>query len=171
MIREIIDEELQKYVAEYSEKQKQDMGVPKGAKGRGGKWYMNGKYIGKTEDGKFVKVDQRSPEAQRERNKPKDPLAGPYYVPGDSSGEYEKGMASPAQVKLVDKIQDMFADANFEDLGGVNIDVAFDEFQKRTGITRKAANWYTKHHGDAWEYDFAYDPEKDSVYIPDPMDV
>ena len=41
---------------EYTDKQKQAMGIPQGAVARGGNWYVGDTYVGQVVDGKFVKA-------------------------------------------------------------------------------------------------------------------
>lgn len=47
---------LMEILSEYTEQEKQKMGIPSDAVSRGGKWYQGDTYIGKTVNGKFVRV-------------------------------------------------------------------------------------------------------------------
>jgi hypothetical protein len=47
---------LRNLLNEYTDKQKQAMGIPNGAVARGGNWYIGDKYVGQVVDGKFVKA-------------------------------------------------------------------------------------------------------------------
>lgn len=52
---------LENYIDEYSDEEKQKMGIPSGATSRGGVWYVGDKYAGKVVNGKFVAAGKEQP--------------------------------------------------------------------------------------------------------------
>jgi hypothetical protein len=160
LINEIYDKELSK-LAEYSEEERAKMGIPSGAIGRGGKWYVGDKYAGKVVSGKFVPASDAQDAELKSR------LAAPESGLQAKKGTSEKGL------KIIDTVQGRF-DAAF-DTGkfsdaDYNKDMSFDQFEKTTGITREAAKYYTDTVDD-WEIGFNYDADTDSVFINDPADL
>lgn len=47
---------------EYTDAERQKMGIPSGAKSRGGRWYQGNTYVGKVVDGRFVPASQKPEE-------------------------------------------------------------------------------------------------------------
>jgi hypothetical protein len=113
-----------------------------------------------TFDPKMGKVQKNrpsdSPAAQQKKNAPKDSLAPDYS--GQTSSD-----------KIISKVSSMVP---------IDIDNQFDygapipmrDFQAVTGITQKAAKYYSDNEG-GYEKLFDYDPDTDSVTMWDPADV
>jgi hypothetical protein len=61
-----------KILDEYTEEEKQQLGIPRSAVARGGRWYEGDVYIGKVVDGRFVRVKTAD---QREKSDSPPPMA------------------------------------------------------------------------------------------------
>jgi hypothetical protein len=119
-----------------------------------------------SEPGKVQRLDpKRSPETDRTRNKPTDDMAPRKYGMGVHPGTPVSGK------QVVDKVTDKFYDSSFaDDWGTYDTPVSMADFEKETGINRKAAKYFTDTVDD-YESPFSYDADTDSVTIHDPQDV
>lgn len=66
---------LVEILSEYTEQEKQRMGIPSGAVSKGGKWYQGDKYVGKVVGGKFVGVGTTGTagtDTQKQQDSPKE---------------------------------------------------------------------------------------------------
>lgn len=118
-----------------------------------------------SEPGKVQRTaPKRTPDQDRARNQPKNDMQprrlGLDTVPGTpKSGQ-----------KIVDKVTDLFYDSSIaDDWGTYDAPVPMDDFENITGITRKAAKYFTDKVDD-YGSPFYYDADTDSVMINDPQD-
>jgi hypothetical protein len=138
-----------------------------------GRWGKDGKVTHRSVKGKLqpVKAGSSEPAQEPKQQSSLDYLKNAPTAP--KSGLMVKKGTSPAGLKLVDKVQEKF-DAAFEagklSDADYNRDIPIAEFEKLTGITKKAAKFYTDTLDD-WEIGFTYDADTDSVFVNDPMDV
>jgi hypothetical protein len=59
---------LRDLLSEYTDEEKRELGIPNGAKSRGGRWYVGKTYVGKVIDGRFVAVKQTSNDTKKPRS-------------------------------------------------------------------------------------------------------
>ena len=166
---------LENNLREYSDEERQKMGIPSGATSRGGHWYVGDKYAGKVVGGKFVAAaGGKVPPSDTPKTKTTTPTtdAGSRFGTDTNYLQVRDG-ATPAERKLVGKVSTMF-DKVAETPGfyekHANQSYPAAEFEKMTGISSKAAKAFTKAVQD-YESPFSYDEQSDTVDIHDPMDV
>jgi hypothetical protein len=94
------------------------------------------------------------PEIQTFRNKPQDNL----------------GSRGDAGSKIMDKVDSLVLRSGVQDNFNFFEPISMDDFQSATGITRKAAQYYSKNN-HSYEKAFDYDPKTDSITLWDPADV
>jgi hypothetical protein len=113
-----------------------------------------------TEPGKVQRRTPReTPDQQRAANKPTDDLAPTTYGLTVRPGTPDSGQ------KIVDKVTNLFYDSTISDDWGTHDEpIPMDDFEKATGITRKAAKYFTDTVDD-YDIPFSYDSDSDSVSI------
>jgi hypothetical protein len=118
-----------------------------------------------SEPGKVQKLDpKRTPDQDRARNKPKNNMQ-----PRALGLDTRPGTPKSGQ-KIVDKVTDLFYDSNIaDDWGTYDTPIPMADFEKATGINRKAAKYFTDVVDD-YGSPFYYDADTDSVSINDPRD-
>jgi len=147
-----------------------------------GRWGKDGKVTHTTQGGKLVPLKtmdpgvarkakaarpafgDRSPEAQRRRNRP-EPEKDAQYTSRGVTG-------TDAGNRIVSKVNDKFFDTHDALLGKYQYhdDIPADEFTTATGIPKKAAVWTAQNNND-YEQPFSYDPDTDTFSMNDPADV
>ena len=111
-----------------------------------------------TEPGKVQRRTPReTPDRQRAANKPTDDLAPTTYGLTVRPGTPDSGQ------KIVDKVTNLFYDSTISD-DGTDRSMPMADFEKATGITRKAAKYFTDTVDD-YDSPFYYDADTDSVSI------
>lgn len=135
---------LSEVLAEYSEEEKQKMGIPSGAVARGGHWYQGDKYVGKVVNGKFqAAASGDTGDAKPSAGKPTTPTS-PAADKAPASQPSAAGKA-PRTVsdKELDDIHDKFEESGLaRSAEGMRIPMA--DFTKQTGISPEEAHAYTK---------------------------
>lgn len=111
------------------------------------------------EPGKIQRLaPKRAPETDRARNKPKDDLRPNNLGLNTLPGTPDSGQ------KIVDKVTNLFYDSSIADDLGTDRSMPMADFEKATGITRKAAKYFTDTVND-YDSPFYYDADTDSVSI------
>lgn len=182
---------LENNLREYSDEERQKMGIPSGATSRGGVWYVGDKYAGKVVGGKFVaaagdksptdkpkaapaSAGGKVPPSDTPKTKTTTPATGAGSRFGQDTNYLQvRDGATPAERKIVGKVSTMF-DKAAETPGfyekHANQSYPAAEFEKMTGIPTAAAKAFSRVVQD-YESPFSYDEQSDTVDIHDPMDV
>jgi hypothetical protein len=116
---------------------------------------------------------KKSPEQQRDRNRPDSEHEAEYNVKKAQWSDYTP---NPAHAQLMSKINNIWNDTQWGPKQGTELDnynyyedIPADVFLKATGLTRKAALWADKNF-EPYEAPFTYDPDTDTFQKNDPMD-
>jgi hypothetical protein len=180
---------LENNLREYSDEERKKLGIPSGATSKGGVWYVGDKYAGKVVGGKFVAAAKTQPEKPKAapastggKGPPSDTTktktSAPASDPGDRFGKDTNYLqvrdgSTPKERQLVGKVATIFDKAAstpgfYEKHSGQTYPSA--EFEKMTGIPAAAAKEFSRIVQD-YESPFDYNPDDDSVYIADPIEI
>lgn len=157
---------LRNLLTEYSDEEKQQLGIPKNAISRGGKWYVGDTYVGKVVQGKFVPVKQKSATGQGKKLSRRIPKKSSKTA----SPSILKKVLSPTTVTLAQKLVEQFPEsASSSDIATV----VTRTFGRTTPIKTREKSFLEKlknkaeFYGKNVELMGFYDLETDTIVLED----